>query len=120
MIGTVDTTMTAIEIRDPEKDLVVSFYDLLEPREGLPEVGKDEIDFAVIPCVSCDHAGNRMGHGRGYYDRYLPLCTNAVRMIAAFEVQRTDLIYTEETDCAANVLVTEAGVLPAETEENAL
>lgn len=66
-----DTTMVAIEIKDPEQDLVTSFYDLREPREGLPKVEKDEIDFAVIPCVSCDHAGNRMGHGRGYYDRYL-------------------------------------------------
>ena len=27
--------------------------------------------FRSIPCVSCDSRGNRLGHGKGYYDRYL-------------------------------------------------
>ena len=64
------TTINAIEITGYD-DLVPGFFGLLEPKAGLPVVDAKDIDFAVIPCVTCDHKGNRLGHGRGYYDRYL-------------------------------------------------
>jgi len=63
------TTMDAIEISGYD-DLVPGYYGILEPKPGLKAVDPTEIDFAVIPCVTCDHKGNRLGHGRGYYDRY--------------------------------------------------
>ncbi|NLD10387.1 MAG: 5-formyltetrahydrofolate cyclo-ligase [Clostridiales bacterium] len=67
-----DTTMQAMEITDIDKDLVPgAYYDIPEPRQGLPVVDVCDIDFALIPCVTCDHKGNRLGHGKGYYDRYL-------------------------------------------------
>ena len=30
-----------------------------------------EIDFAVLPCLCADMRGYRIGHGKGYYDRFL-------------------------------------------------
>ena len=33
----------------------------------------DEIELAVIPGVSFDKQGNRLGRGKGYYDKLLPL-----------------------------------------------
>lgn len=65
------TTMEAVEIHNCDEDLERGFYGLLEPKEGLASVPREEIEFGVIPCVSCDYDGNRLGHGRGYYDRYL-------------------------------------------------
>lgn len=46
-------------------------YGLLEPKEDCPQIKSEEIDFAIIPCVSCDKEGYRLGYGGGYYDRYL-------------------------------------------------
>ena len=46
-------------------------YGILEPVEEAIMVEPWEIDFAVIPCLSCDRAGHRLGQGGGYYDRYL-------------------------------------------------
>lgn len=53
------------------QDLEPGKYGIREPKEYCKEVLKEEIDFAVVPCVACDRKGNRLGHGGGYYDRYL-------------------------------------------------
>ena len=46
-------------------------FGILEPLPHCPVIPKDQIDFAVVPCLACDANGHRLGHGGGYYDRYL-------------------------------------------------
>ena len=48
---------------------------LLEPTADTPVIPVDAIDFAVLPCVTCNYLGQRLGHGGGYYDRYLQQIT---------------------------------------------
>ena len=44
---------------------------ILEPSADAPVTAPENIDFAVLPCLSCDIRGNRLGYGGGYYDRFL-------------------------------------------------
>jgi len=46
-------------------------FGILEPLPHCPVIPKDQIDFALVPCLACDAHGHRLGHGGGYYDRYL-------------------------------------------------
>jgi 5-formyltetrahydrofolate cyclo-ligase len=46
-------------------------YGLLEPNASIPAAAPSVIDLALVPCLSCDLYGNRLGYGGGYYDRYL-------------------------------------------------
>ncbi len=79
------------------------------PERSCP-AGAESLDAVILPCVGFDGAGRRLGHGGGYYDRYLPRCPQAVRVLAAFEVQRLDRVPTERCDQGAEIVVTEQGL----------
>lgn len=53
------------------QDLRPGRFGILEPGEDALPVAIEDIGFCVIPCLACDLKGNRLGHGGGYYDRYL-------------------------------------------------
>lgn len=57
-----------------------------------------ELDILLVPLVAFDEACNRMGHGRGYYDRYLPQC-RAKTIGIAFACQK-DRLQLHAAGCA--------------------
>ncbi len=95
------------------EDWSVGRYGLRVPvRERSVLLAPEELDAVLVPCVGFDAAGGRIGHGAGYYDRYLPFCTHAAAIAVAFEVQRAPRIALEPTDRPMNTVVTENGVFP--------
>lgn len=52
-------------------ELVPGSYGILAPPEDSRRVETDEVDLAVLPCLSCSRSGQRLGQGGGYYDRFL-------------------------------------------------
>ncbi len=87
-------------------------YGILAP---IPECSTrfdpQELDAVILPCVGFDAVGHRLGHGGGYYDRYLPQCPRAFRVLVAFEAQRLDAVAVDPHDQSAQALVTELGTV---------
>jgi 5-formyltetrahydrofolate cyclo-ligase len=51
-------------------DLEPNKWGVLEPEDG-EEIALDEIDLVVVPMVGADEHCNRIGYGKGFYDRFL-------------------------------------------------
>jgi len=78
-------------------------------RRSIP-VDPGEADVIMIPCVGFDAGGGRIGHGGGYYDRYLPQCIHAERVLIAFEAQRVEHVVSGDYDQTVDAVVTGAVV----------
>lgn len=105
-----DGTMEAyVPFRDTE--LVRNRYGIEEPDPFFSlRLSPEEAEAVLIPCLGFDGEGRRLGHGKGYYDRYLARCPQALRILVAFEVQRLERVCAGENDLGADLLVTENGL----------
>ena len=84
-------------------------FGIHEPDERAREVSPEEIDFAVIPGVAFDRYGNRLGRGKGFYDRLLP-ALHCPKCGVAFSYQIFDDIPVDPWDIPMDVVVTESAV----------
>ena len=48
-------------------------YNIPEPQNGL-EVAVSNIDVVFVPLLALDKNGNRVGYGKGFYDKFLTKC----------------------------------------------
>jgi 5-formyltetrahydrofolate cyclo-ligase len=82
-------------------------YGILQPRESR-ELSLEEIDLVIVPGVAFDKKGNRLGRGRGYYDRFLKdLTLRGIPSVGiAFDFQVVDNIPTLPHDLPVAKLIT--------------
>ena len=104
------------EIRSLTEDLSRGTFGVLEPIESrCAEVPASEADVCLIPGVVFDERGNRIGYGKGYYDRFLRGIPASVPTLGlAYDFQ----VFREIPCCATDVpvrwLVTPSrGIFPA-------
>ena len=89
------------------EDLHLSTYGIHEPkRHPEREISLDRIDAVVVPALAFDKANNRLGRGKGYYDRFLKsLPSSAVTVGIAFDFQLADRLPTEDHDVAVHHVI---------------
>ena len=71
----------------------------------LARQGYQAIDLAIVPGMAFDPQGHRLGRGRGYYDRFLPLIPQAYKIGLCFPFQLVGNVPTEPTDIAMDEVV---------------
>lgn len=87
-------------------DLKEGAFHIMEPIGSLfPEEKYQEIHLAIIPGMAFDQQGNRLGRGKGYYDRFLQKIPQVYKIGICFPFQLLDEISTEETDIKMDAII---------------
>ncbi len=91
-------------------ELVAGVWGIAEPAADCPTVQLGDVAFALVPGVAFDSEGNRLGYGKGYYDRLLAgrSTDKAANLIGsiAFECQLVEHVPVGTCDQPINLLIT--------------
>ena len=79
-------------------------YGIAEP-DGTDRILPTQIDLIIVPAMAFDTQGNRLGRGKGYYDRLLAK-TNAVTIGIGYDFQLLDSIPAAPHDRKMNYIFT--------------
>ena len=86
-------------------DLAVGAYGIEEPTGAL-FTDYAAIDFIAVPGVAFDRRGNRLGRGKGYYDRLLPRIPSAYKAGICFPFQIVEEVPAEPFDIRMDEIIT--------------
>ncbi|MBZ9629015.1 5-formyltetrahydrofolate cyclo-ligase [Psychroflexus sp. CAK57W] len=67
-----DTELKHYLLTDSTK-LKLSKWGIPEPEKGI-EIGAEHLDVVFMPLLAYDKTGNRIGYGKGFYDKFLSAC----------------------------------------------
>lgn len=91
------------------EDLEPGAFGVPEPRPGRRRLVEPPGDaLAIVPCVAFAASGHRLGHGKGYFDRFLAK-HSGTSIGLAFETQRVEDLPLEGHDIPLDIFLTESG-----------
>lgn len=85
-----DGTLTNFLLTD-NTTIKVNSYGIPEPVDGI-QVPEQQIDVVFIPLLAFDKQGNRIGYGKGFYDRFLEKCRPDILKIGVSFFEPEDYI----------------------------
>ncbi len=88
-----------------ETRLELGSFHIEEPT-GNDKANVEDIELMIIPGVAFDRKGNRLGRGKGFYDRLLST-SKATKVGVGYEFQLFDLIPSESHDVAMDMVITQ-------------
>ena len=88
-----------------KENLNKGIFEIPEPTSG-DIISPEDIDLFIVPGVAFDRNCNRLGRGKGYYDRYLKGINKPIIGIC-FDFQLIDTIPAENHDVKMTMVITE-------------
>lgn len=102
--------MVPVQINNLDMDIADTPYGIREPARGMP-LPIELIDLVIVPGLGFDPQGNRLGRGRGFYDRFLSKPGfRGVACAFALEQQFVESIPSNPHDVKVHMLVTDQAV----------
>lgn len=90
-------TMTHFLLTDNTK-IKKNHYNIPEPIDGI-EISNNKIEVVFIPLLAFDKTGNRVGYGKGFYDKFLSECNpETIKIGLSFFEAETKITDVFESD----------------------
>ncbi len=95
------------EVKNLEKDLAAGTFKILEPNENCREILFSEVPkIVVVPGIVFDKFGNRIGFGKGFYDKFLcKIPASTAKVAFAFDCQIVEKIVPAPLDVAVDYVI---------------
>jgi len=92
--------------------LAIGKYGILEPKyDACQVISPHMLDMVVVPGVAFDFAKNRIGYGKGYYDRFLAqIRKDCIKVGLSFDLQMYYRVPSNSYDVKMDFIVTESGI----------
>ncbi|WMI69254.1 5-formyltetrahydrofolate cyclo-ligase [Mangrovimonas sp. YM274] len=98
-------TMTNFLLTD-NTVIKVNAYGIPEPEDGI-EIANDKLNVIFIPLLAFDEKGQRIGYGKGFYDRFLVNCNpSAIKIGLSFFEAESQFEDMHEADIPLDYCVT--------------
>lgn len=88
-----------------ESRLELGAFHIEEPT-GEDTIDPSEMELIIVPAVAYDRKGNRLGRGKGFYDRLLK-STKATKVGVGYEFQMLDELPVEPHDVKMDIVITQ-------------
>lgn len=95
-----------------EVEMVENRWGIPEPKVPLRWVYPMQMDMVIVPMLAFDMAGNRLGYGKGFYDKFLALTRpNCLKIGVCFELGKQEHpLPTDAYDIPMDFVITESGI----------
>ena len=113
VVDTYQLELTPRQIQDPKTELVQHSYGLLEPSATCPIVPISQLQLIIVPGIAFDATGYRLGYGKGFYDRFLAKCRDAVTVGLAYQMQIVEDTSPQTWDIPVHYIFTEKNIITA-------
>jgi len=90
VIDAANNNMQAVGVSE-DSAYQLNEFGIHEPAEG-DAIDAKAVDLVFIPLLICDIRGNRVGFGKGYYDKYLSNCRKDICKIAFSYFEPVDAV----------------------------
>jgi 5-formyltetrahydrofolate cyclo-ligase len=100
-----DQTYAARRLLNPAGEIAIGPFGIREPKPGCAEIALSRLELILVPGVAFDLRGNRLGRGRGFYDRLLAE-TPGLKCGVAFDEQIVGEVPTGAHDLQMDFILT--------------
>lgn len=89
-------------------DVKTGKFNVAEPAANLAVSNQTDFDLIIVPGVAFDKSCNRIGYGKGFYDKLLKKITG-LKIGTGFDLQVVDEIPSDSFDVKMDIILTESG-----------
>jgi 5-formyltetrahydrofolate cyclo-ligase len=92
-------------VKNLETEILTGKFGISEPHPDCEEIPLNQFDLVLVPGMAFDASGNRLGRGRGFYDRILS-AASGIKCGVAYDFQLLEKIPVEPHDARVNFIFT--------------